>query len=105
MKIPPRDNRVIEDQRIVCCTVQFNLKDPASMRQRVPDCTMHLRNAAKAVGILNSTTLAMSPGDRTSPKEFSKVCRAQQLPGLRSSLMDTRIKGRICPPKRLNTES
>src|SRR5271166_3584523 len=75
------------------------------MRQSVPDCTMHLRNAAKAVGILNSTTLAMSSWDRTSPKKLREICRAQQLPSLRSSLMQARIKGGVCPPKCLNAES
>ena len=92
MEVAPGNYRIVKDQWIVRSAVQFDLKDSPSVRQRVPDGTVYLWDAAQAIGILNAATLAMASGNRAPKQEVREVVRAQYLSGVRPSRMQTRVE-------------
>ena len=79
MKVSSGDDCIFKDERVVRGAVHLNLKDPASMCNRVPDSTVYLGDTAHAVCVLNTAAFAVSSRNQTPLQKTGEVACAKYL--------------------------
>ena len=82
-----------KNEWIIGRRARFDGQNLLAMRERAADRAMHLRHAPQAVGILDARViLRVRRADFAFAQEREKVARDRLLPGMRPSLVDTRVE-------------
>src|SRR4051812_3599909 len=99
MEIPPRDDGILEHQRIIRGTIQLNREDSFRLGERVPRRSVHLWNAAQAVRILYAAALSLGSWNSASFQQRSEMLCTQHLSRVWSCRVQSWIERRRCSAK------
>src|SRR5579862_693249 len=102
MACPERSRRSIrpymashEDKRIVYRGVDFDLKNFATVSERVANCAVDLRHAAQRIGVLHAVAVEMRFAQPAAAEHLAQIRSCFELAGMRARLMNAFIESHV----------